>query len=220
MVHEAAHVSLDDRVEPDPEWLAAQKADGAYITPYAQDYPQREDVAESFMAYLAVRFRSSRISEAWKTTILDTIPNRIAYFDALLSADDMKPFASILAARGARGERGEKPGDAFGERQWRHLRGRCGADDHGDAGDGERDGRGARHPGAGACGRHDGDRRRRLYPCRHDLHCRRRQQRHGLCGRGREDEPDETVVVELGSPLGPCGGRDDHVTIGSPMTTR
>ena len=103
MVHEAAHVSLDDRVEPDPEWLAAQKADGAYITPYAQDYPQREDVAESFMAYLAVRFRPSEIKEVWKTTILQTIPNRIAYFDALLSADDMKPFVST-APRVARDE--------------------------------------------------------------------------------------------------------------------
>ena len=103
MVHEAAHVSLDDRVGPDPEWLAAQKADGAYITPYAQSHPRREDVAESFLAYLAVRFRPSRISEAWKTTILQTIPNRIAYFDALLSADDMKPFVST-APRVAQGE--------------------------------------------------------------------------------------------------------------------
>ncbi len=103
MVHEAAHVSLDDRVEPDPKWLAAQKADGAYISHYAQRYPQREDVAESFLAYLAVRYLPSRISKAWKTTILDTIPNRIAYFDALLSAGDMKPFVST-APRVARGE--------------------------------------------------------------------------------------------------------------------
>ena len=94
MVHEAAHVSLDPKVLSDPKWLAAQKADGAYISNYAKKYPQREDVAESFLAYLAARYLPSRISKSWKTTILQTIPNRIAYFDALLSADDMKPFAA------------------------------------------------------------------------------------------------------------------------------
>ena len=103
LVHEAAHVSLDDRVEPDPKWVAAQKADGKYISGHAQNYPQREDVAESFLAYLAARFLPSRISKAWKTQILDTIPNRIAYFDALLSAEDMKPFVSA-APRVAQGE--------------------------------------------------------------------------------------------------------------------
>ena len=100
MLHEAAHVSLDDRVEPDPEWVAAQKADGAYISKYAKSHPQREDVAESFLAYLAARYVPSRISRTWETTILQTIPNRIAYFDALLSAGDMKPFtrASLRVA--------------------------------------------------------------------------------------------------------------------------
>ncbi len=103
MVHEAAHVSLDNRVISDPKWLAAQKADGAYISKYAGSYPQREDVAESFLAYLAARYLPSRIGKSWETTILQTIPNRIAYFDALLSAGDMKPFVST-APRVARGE--------------------------------------------------------------------------------------------------------------------
>ena len=100
MVHEAAHVSLDPKVLSDPKWLAAQKADGAYISNYAKNYPQREDVAESFLAYLAARYLPSRISKSWETTILQTIPNRIAYFDALLSAGDMKPFtrASLRVA--------------------------------------------------------------------------------------------------------------------------
>ena len=96
MVHEAAHVSLDNRVISDPKWLAAQKADGAYISKYAGSHPQQEDVAESFLAYLAARYVPSRISRTWETTILQTIPNRIAYFDALLSADDMKPFVSTV----------------------------------------------------------------------------------------------------------------------------
>ena len=94
LVHEAAHVSLDDRVKSDSKWLAARKADGAYISSYAKTYATREDVAESFLAYFSARFVPKRIDPDWKEDILQTIPNRIAYFDALLSADDMKPFTA------------------------------------------------------------------------------------------------------------------------------
>ena len=94
LAHEAAHVSLDDRVEPDSKWLAAQKADGAFISSYAKTYATREDVAESFLAYFSARFVPKRIDPDWKEDILQTIPNRIAYFDALLSADDMKLFTA------------------------------------------------------------------------------------------------------------------------------
>ena len=94
LAHEAAHVSLDDRVKSDSKWLAARKADGAFISSYAKDYPDREDVAESFLAYFSARYVPTRIDSDWKEDILQTIPNRIAYFDALLSADDMKPFTA------------------------------------------------------------------------------------------------------------------------------
>ena len=93
LVHEAAHVSLDNRVEPDSGWRAAQREDPAFISGYANDYRTREDVAESFTAYLSARYVPSRIGKSWETTIFRTMPNRIAYFDALLSADDMKPFS-------------------------------------------------------------------------------------------------------------------------------
>ncbi len=96
LVHEAAHVSLDNRIQtgkkPDRAWVAAQNADGAFISTYAKRHPQQEDVAESFLAYLAARYRPSRITRKWATTIYETIPNRIVYFDALLSESDMTPF--------------------------------------------------------------------------------------------------------------------------------
>ena len=92
LVHEAAHNSLDNQVISDPKWKAAQKADAAYISTYAKSNPQREDVAESFLAYFAARYVPSRISRTWEKKIFSTIPNRIAYFDTLLSASDMKPF--------------------------------------------------------------------------------------------------------------------------------
>ena len=80
-VHEAAHTSLDAAHASAPAWLAAQSADGMFITTYARDFPIREDIAESFLLYLAIRYRSGRISPSLETTILQTMPNRIAYFD-------------------------------------------------------------------------------------------------------------------------------------------
>jgi hypothetical protein len=82
-VHEAAHTSLDAAHAGSPGWISAQTADGTFISTYARDNPTREDIAESFLPYLAVRYRSGRITQALANTILQTIPKRIAYFDAL-----------------------------------------------------------------------------------------------------------------------------------------
>ena len=80
-VHEAAHTSLDAAHASAPAWLAAQSADPTFISTYAGDFPNREDIAESFLLYVAVRYRSDRISQSLANTIMQTMPNRIAYFD-------------------------------------------------------------------------------------------------------------------------------------------
>ena len=90
LVHEAAHTSLDADHASAPGWLAAQTADGVFISTYAQDFPHREDIAETFVPYLAVRYRPDRVSESLRRTILEAIPNRIAYLDAL--GLDMTPI--------------------------------------------------------------------------------------------------------------------------------
>lgn len=82
-VHEAAHTSLDGAHATAPGWIAAQSADGVFISTYARDNPTREDIAESLLPWLAVRYRSARISQSLATTIQQAIPNRMAYFDAL-----------------------------------------------------------------------------------------------------------------------------------------
>lgn len=63
--------------------IAAQARDGVFISNYARDHPSTEDLAESFVPYLVLRYRSSRISASMADTILRTIPNRLAYLDAL-----------------------------------------------------------------------------------------------------------------------------------------
>ena len=91
LVHEASHTSLDAAHASSPGWRAAQSADPTFISTYARDNPTREDIAESFLPYLAVRYRSDRIPASLRNTILQTMPNRIAYFDAL--GLDMYPIS-------------------------------------------------------------------------------------------------------------------------------
>ena len=83
LVHEAVHTSIDGSHRVAPGWVAAQQADPTFISTYARDFPQREDLAESFLPYLAVRYRAERISASLRSTILATMPSRIAYFDGL-----------------------------------------------------------------------------------------------------------------------------------------
>jgi hypothetical protein len=82
LVHEASHTSLDAAHATAAGWTAAQNGDGTFISTYARDNALREDVAETFLPWLAVRYRLNRISPALADTILLTIPNRIAYLDA------------------------------------------------------------------------------------------------------------------------------------------
>lgn len=81
LIHEASHTSLDADHSTSSGWILAQQKDGNFISTYAKDHPTTEDIAASFLVYFAVRYRSERISESLKNKILETIPNRIAYFD-------------------------------------------------------------------------------------------------------------------------------------------
>ena len=63
------------------DWRKAIKADKKiYITEYAKTNIH-EDLAESFTAWLALRYKSGRISSLQKQTIEKKIPNRIKFFD-------------------------------------------------------------------------------------------------------------------------------------------
>ena len=82
LVHEATHTSLDGKYANAPEWLAAQESDNTFISTYARDFPEREDLAESFLLYFALRHRQDRISSELQSTIQSTMPNRIQFFDS------------------------------------------------------------------------------------------------------------------------------------------
>jgi hypothetical protein len=92
LVHEATHTSLDPAHASTALWQMAQAADGDFISTYARDNPTREDVAESFLPYLAARYRRSRIPGLLATTIDNTIPHRMRYFDQ--QAFNLSPFVA------------------------------------------------------------------------------------------------------------------------------
>jgi len=96
LFHEAGHVSLDEEHYAAPAWVAAQEADGVFISTYAQDHPQREDIAESIVAYFALRYRAGRLSAATQAAIATAIPNRLIYFDE--QGFDMSPYRVTAAA--------------------------------------------------------------------------------------------------------------------------
>ena len=83
-IHEAAHTSLDwdwDGLINKTKWQIAKRKDKEHISNYAKKFPRREDVAESILPWIAVRYRLNRISKEDAAKILNTIPNRLIFFD-------------------------------------------------------------------------------------------------------------------------------------------
>lgn len=81
LLHEATHTSLDAAHSESAGWQSAQQSDDCFISTYAEANPVREDLAESFVPYIAVRLRSDRISAATRNAIESSIPARLTYLD-------------------------------------------------------------------------------------------------------------------------------------------
>ncbi len=87
--HEATHAALDYLYQQN--WSQFRDKDPKYISKYAADNPNREDISESFILYAALNYRIVRVaSESVKITT--NIPNRLLYYQQL--GLDMYPFAT------------------------------------------------------------------------------------------------------------------------------
>ena len=93
LLHMAVHAGLDGRHLSSAGWRAAQEADSGFISAMAKDRPEHDDLAESLGAWFAIRYRADRIGERNVEKVLNQIPNRIAYLDAL--GLEMYPIDSI-----------------------------------------------------------------------------------------------------------------------------
>ena len=103
-MHEGVHAGLDDAHAGARGWREAQRDDGVFISRYARyarDHPQREDLAESFGPWFALRYLPDRLTEEQRWAIATTMPNRLAYFDE--QGFDMSPYTVRALALRARG---------------------------------------------------------------------------------------------------------------------
>lgn len=82
MAHEATHATLDAIYLDSREWQQAQKSDVAFISEYARDLVETEDLAESYVAYLIVK-NAARNPPALVQQIETGIPARLAFFRSL-----------------------------------------------------------------------------------------------------------------------------------------
>ena len=82
-IHEATHLSIDPYVYGQRGWNDAVYLDGNYLSTYAKDNPESEDIAETFQAYIAVKYFPERIKSSLRDTILSICLNRFKYFDSL-----------------------------------------------------------------------------------------------------------------------------------------
>ncbi len=83
LIHEATHTSIDRHHKNMKSWHDAQKADGMFVSTYARDNPEREDLAESLIMFLAVEYMPERLTQSVLKLVKDTIPNRIEYFRSM-----------------------------------------------------------------------------------------------------------------------------------------
>ena len=83
-LHEASHTSLDREHASSKGWLAAVQADGGnFISDYAQEYPQGEDIAETFPICFAVQYKPERLKKSDIEKIKKSSSSAVGAFDFL-----------------------------------------------------------------------------------------------------------------------------------------
>jgi len=93
LLHESVHTSLDPTYARSPEWQAAQAQDGAFVTRYGQDYPQREDLAETTLFAYGFMTHPDRIPPVDSQDIRRAIPARLALLETILNQQPQVPPA-------------------------------------------------------------------------------------------------------------------------------
>ena len=80
LFHEAVHATVDDAWRDDPDWLRMRGEDPTFVSTYARDFPDREDLAESLLLCIAMTQRPERLPEGMADLLSSIIPNRIEFF--------------------------------------------------------------------------------------------------------------------------------------------
>lgn len=82
--HETAHVALDPVLGRDPDWRSNQASDPGFITAYAAEYPDREDIAESALFAWTMTFHPGRLPVDVAQAVQEIMPGRLEYLGNML----------------------------------------------------------------------------------------------------------------------------------------
>ena len=91
--HESVHAAWDEAHASSPAWREAQKKDGGFLTAYAREKPDGEDLAESALFAYTLLHHPERIPEAEAAKIRRAIPARIDFVAKLVPPG--KPVHSV-----------------------------------------------------------------------------------------------------------------------------
>jgi hypothetical protein len=82
--HETAHVALDELFSNDPDWRSNQVSDNGFVTDYAAENPDTEDVAESALFAWTIIHHPGRLPADVEAAVQNIIPNRLEYIGNML----------------------------------------------------------------------------------------------------------------------------------------
>lgn len=94
--HESVHAAWDKAHAASPEWREAQKKDGRFVTAYARENPDGEDLAESALFAYTLLHHPERIPKAEAEKIRQAIPARIDYVAKLVPPGKPVHFAVCM----------------------------------------------------------------------------------------------------------------------------
>jgi len=82
--HESVHATMDLACEqPESSWNLARVKDNSYITSYAAEFPEKEDLAESALfAYTMIK-HTGRLPSEVESWIRTNAPNRLLFFNTI-----------------------------------------------------------------------------------------------------------------------------------------
>ncbi len=103
LFHEAVHASLDAEHRLAPAWVAAQQADGGFLTGYGQSSPEREDLAETALFAFAILHHPDRFPPVDTRDTLNAVPHRIAYISEHLFPPGAPLTWQVAEPRGCAG---------------------------------------------------------------------------------------------------------------------
>jgi len=77
--HESVHATLDNLYASSSDWLQAQKADGRFVTRYAELNPNKEDLAETALFAFSLFNNPTRMPDDVRQWLEDNVPERIEF---------------------------------------------------------------------------------------------------------------------------------------------